>query len=94
MGVTTIRELFSEAQKILDKRSQLWNGSNTLMIDVLFKRERHILFQSFQQDDEMPSMRDFGPQDRDELMNQAQSEKLDKILPVLNGLLYVKKGKI
>lgn len=38
----------------------------------------------------MPSLREFGPQDKDDIFDVKSSEKLEKILPVLNGLLYLK----
>jgi hypothetical protein len=39
------------------------------MIDIFQKKERHIYAKSFGQTDNITSMREFGPQDQDDLLN-------------------------
>ena len=36
----------------------------------------------------MPNPRQFGPQDEDDLLDQKQYLELEKLLPIVNGLLY------
>ena len=44
--------------------------------------------------DTAPIMREFGPQNEDHLLDQKNFQQLEKILPVLNGLVYLKKGNL
>jgi hypothetical protein len=62
------------------------------MIDVFRGRERHVYLKPLMEGDQMPSPRDFGPQDTQDLINLKALERLQKILPVLNGLVYMKQG--
>ena len=67
------------------------------MLDVFMRRERHIYVEDEGGDKKKkgpPSLRDFGPQSEDDLIDQRSLELLVKLLPVLNGLIYLKKGKI
>ena len=61
------------------------------MIDIFMKRERHIFIKSLDEDQERPNLRDFGPQDEEDLIIQSHVSSLEKLLPVLNGLIYLKK---
>ncbi len=61
------------------------------MIDVFQGRERHIFTKSLQESESNPNSRSFGPQDKEDLINLKAQEKLEKILPVLNGLVYLKQ---
>lgn len=70
------------------------------MLDVFMRRERHIYTHPLKSvKDEVsksgrmvPGLREFGPQSEDDLINQRSLEILEKVLPVLNGLIYSKQG--
>lgn len=69
MGALTVIEILKEIKLITDQREVLWNQNLTIMIDVFMRRERHIYLKSLQNSEERPSLRDFGPQTEEDLMN-------------------------
>ena len=71
---------FSESRK-----GVTWNQQKTIIVDVFGKKERHVIMRK---NKDTPSVRHFGPQDEDDLLDQVQLVSLEKILPVLNGLIY------
>lgn len=60
------------------------------MVDFFMKRERHIVAE-ISKGSQSLNLRDFGPQSLDDLMIQKDIVRLEKILPVINGLIYQKK---
>jgi hypothetical protein len=59
------------------------------MIDTFKGNERHLC--TLKDLQALPNVRDFGIQDQHDLMDAKHVGVLEKILPVINGLLYVKK---
>jgi hypothetical protein len=63
------------------------------MLDVFMRRERHIYLKSLPGDLDpkmRPKLRDFGPKSEDDLIDQRNVQLLEKVLPVLNGLICLK----
>ena len=60
------------------RRAVEWNRQKTIIIDVVGRRERHICTRKAAKD--TPSLRHFGPQDEDDLLDQAQLVSLEKVL--------------
>ena len=56
------------------------------------RRERHIYTLPLTPTSSRPYLRDFGPQSEDDLLDQPSLTTLEKLLPVLNGLLYNSQG--
>ena len=64
------------------------------MLDVFMRRERHIYLKpmdGYLDPRFRPSLRDFGPKSEDDLLDQRNIQTLEKLLPVLNGLIYLKQ---
>jgi len=88
IGVLAIGDLLKEIKTICEHRKILWRSRDTIMLDVFFKRERHIICKKIEEDDDLPSITNHGPVDTSDLLNQKHFERLEKLLPVLNGLVY------
>jgi hypothetical protein len=82
------------SQGVSEKRDIKWSFNKTIMIDLFKRRERHIYLKPMSESDTAPIMREFGPQNEDHLLDQKNFQQLEKILPVLNGLVYLKKGNL
>eukprot|EP00347_Sterkiella_histriomuscorum_P022045 403331879 len=92
MGSCAVVELVKQTQQILEKREVMWKHGNSIMIDVFLNRERHIYLKALNEQESLPSLREFGPQDQEDIIDNKAMEKLEKILPVINGLIYLKNG--
>ena len=94
MGAVAVAELVRQLSEVIEKRDIKWSFNKTIMIDLFKRRERHIYLKPMSESDTAPIMREFGPQNEDHLLDQKNFQQLEKILPVLNGLVYLKKGNL
>ena len=85
---------------MISQREKKWRSGNTIMLDLFNGRERHVYMESLQVNEvkgslvtPSPSLREFGPQSEDDLIDSRIVESFEKLLPVLNGLIYQKQGK-
>ncbi|CDW82063.1 UNKNOWN [Stylonychia lemnae] len=90
MGSQAVIELAKQTKTIVEKREKMWRYGNCIMLDVFNNRERHVFLKALTESETLPSLREFGPQDQDDIIDLKSLEKLEKILPVLNGLVYLK----
>lgn len=86
----TVFELIKNTKVIISQREAKWKEGNTIMLDIFMRRERHILTKPVKAH-RKPKLRSFGPQTQEDLADLRQLETLEKILPVLNGLIYLKQ---
>lgn len=93
MGKSAIVEIIKRIKTVLERCQQPWKAGSTIMIDVFMRRERHLYVEPLPKKKGMISLRDFGPRSEDDLLDQKSLSALEKLLPVLNGLIYNKKGK-
>jgi hypothetical protein len=70
---------------MLSQRDYNWNERSSIIIDVLDGAERHLC--TLKDVTTVPHTRDFGIQDHTDLIDQRHLGILEKLLPVLNGLL-------
>lgn len=85
LGMLAIDQLIKNLHSILSQRDYNWNERNSIIIDVLDGTERHLC--TLKDVAAVPNFRDFGIQDQNDLIDQRHLGTLEKLLPVLNGLL-------
>ena len=93
LGEQAVKEMIARVKEINEETVVKWKQGGTIMLDVFMKRERHVYLKSFdgQLDPRMrPNIREFGPKSEDDLLDQRNIQTLEKLLPVLNGLIYLK----
>ena len=83
MGPSTVLELVKELSDLTKGRMK-WKYRDTIMIDVFMRKERHIVVAERGQ----KKLEECGPKDMKDLQNHRTLSKLERVLPVLNGLLY------
>ena len=88
LGPDVVTKLLLKVGQICeDRKPYLWNSQKTIILDVYGKIERHVYAKKLV-NNEAPMPRHYGPQDQDDLIDQVKYMQLQKILPVLNGLLF------
>jgi len=87
LGPLAVVRLFSSLKSILGQRDYYWNEKSSIIIDCVGGVERHLC--TLKDLTEIPNVRDFGVQDHRDLMDSKDRHTLEKILPVLNGLLFL-----
>jgi hypothetical protein len=96
MGSLVVVELLKKTKELVQARSFVkWrSGTKSVMLDVFMRRERHLFFgENSESLKSRPSVREFGPQNEEDMIDQRGLEILEKLLPVINGLIYQNKGK-
>jgi hypothetical protein len=91
MGQTSVFEIIRKVKEVTQEVAK-WKCNQTIMIDVFMRRERHVYMKKLDLEEKRQSTRDFGPQNEDDLIDQRNLKALEKLLPVLNGLLYLSQG--
>ena len=74
----------------MSQRDYYWNEKNSVIIDCENGIERHLC--TIKDLTAVPNIRDFGLQDLNDLMDPRHLSTLEKLLPVLNGLLFEKEN--
>ena len=70
LGPKVIRQLISQVGQLCeDRKPHMWKASKTIILDVFNKRERHIFAKKLAPAERLPSLRHFGPQDDEDLMD-------------------------
>jgi len=75
-------------KSILGQRDYYWNEKQSIIIDCVDEVELHLC--TLKDLEEIPHVRDFGLQDHNDMMDQKHLQTLEKLLPVINGLLFMK----
>lgn len=89
LGPVAVQHLFKSLQSILSQRDYHWNERQSIIIDTIDEVERHLC--TLKDLQAIPNTRDFGLQDQNDMMDQRQYQMLEKIIPVINGLLFASK---
>lgn len=83
LGPKVISDLMRYLNLATGRVSTKFARSRTLIVDIYRKRERHIYLKG----GVIPNLRQVGPQDPEDLIDSNVYASLQKILPVMNGLL-------
>lgn len=59
--------------RVLAKVEREWHQGNTVIFEIQNKKERHLIAKSQSQ---IPNLRQVGPQDQDDLLDQTELEQL------------------
>lgn len=89
LGPLAISQIFAQLQSIISQRDYYWNEKNSVIIDCVDGVERHLC--TLKDVTVIPNPRDFGVQDINDVMEERHLQTLEKLIPVLNGLLLVSK---
>lgn len=84
LGPKVILELIKYLDLAVNRVEGKFAKSKTIIVDIYKGRERHLYLKPT-----VPNLRHIGPQDKDDLVDLNVYASLQKILPVLNGLLQL-----
>ena len=67
MGQLSVFEIIRKMKELIIERELKWKHNNTIMLDVFMRRERHIYVKPVKDANARPSLREFGPQNEDDM---------------------------